>query len=58
MQHDPVRFGIDQDETPPVRVAQVKEQFGMLRFYIRGANEGVRGMIDMAVALSAVISKQ
>ena len=50
-----IQFGIDQGHTPPVRVLQVKEKFGTLRFYIRGGNERVRGMIDMAVAVSALI---
>lgn len=53
-----IQFGIDQGDTPTVRIAQVKEKFGTLRFYIRGGNERVRGMIDMAVALSAVIPEQ
>ena len=41
-----------------MRVAQVKEQFGTLRLYIRGGNHRVRSMIDMAVALSGVIPEQ
>jgi hypothetical protein len=52
-----IQFGIDKGDTPPVRVVQVKEKFGTLRFHIRGGNERVRGMIDMASACSEFIAE-
>lgn len=35
-----------------VRVMQIKEKFGGLRFYIDGGDECIRGMIQMACAMS------
>ena len=50
-----IQFGIEQGYTPPVRVSQVKEKFGTLRFHTRGANEWVQGAIEMARTLSPLI---
>ena len=49
-----IQQSIEHGDTPPLRVTQVKEKLGTLRFRIRGGNERVRGMIDMAVAFSAL----
>ena len=35
------------------RVAQVKEKFGTLRFYVYGGNDAIQGMIRLAETLSA-----
>jgi hypothetical protein len=40
------------EEDLQVVATQVKEKFGGLRFYVTGANDRVRGMIDMAEAMS------
>jgi len=40
------------DEDIQVVAAQVKEKFGGLRFYVNGCDDAVRGMIDMAEAMS------
>ena len=50
-----IQQGIEHGDTPPVRVTQVKEKFGTLRFRIRGCNEWVRGVLEMACAVSALI---
>lgn len=38
---------------PYPKVAQVKEKFGTLRFYISGGNQYIDGLIDMAENMSA-----
>lgn len=42
----------NEDEIPepvePVRVAQIKEKFGQLRFYYDGGDEYVAGLVNMA----------
>ena len=52
-----IQSDIEGGDTPPVRVVQVKEKFGTLRFHIRGGNERVRGMIDMARTCSKFIAE-
>ncbi|MCY1191573.1 hypothetical protein D9M71_267670 [compost metagenome] len=37
-----------------VKVSQVKEKFGALRFYIHGGDDHISGMIDLAEEISAV----
>lgn len=39
--------------SPPVKIAQVKEKFGTLRFYYDGGDDQVRGMVDFAEYLSS-----
>ena len=39
--------------SPPVRIAQIKEKFGTLRFYYDGGDDQVRGMVDFAEYLSS-----
>lgn len=39
-------------EVPQLVATQVKEKFGGLRFYYRGGDEYVRGLVDMASYLS------
>ena len=44
-----------RDVTPEVEqvvVEQVKEKFGTLRFYYRGGDDYVRGLVSMAEAMS------
>jgi hypothetical protein len=53
-----IQFGIDQGYTPPVRIRQVKEKFGTLRFHTRGGNEWVRGAVEMAMACSVLIHEE
>jgi len=43
---------IDNNNKPQIEVVQVKEKFGMLRFYISGADDMVYGMISLAESLS------
>ncbi len=44
---------------PQVVAVQVKEKFGVLRFYVRpGASEYQRGIISMAEAMSAHLCEQ
>ena len=38
----------------PVGIIQVKEKFGTLRFYYRGGDEYVRGVVDMAENMSSI----
>ena len=37
----------------PVRIRQVKEKFGTLRFYYYGGDEYISGLVDMAEGMSA-----
>lgn len=48
-----LQFHTDHGDGPQVRVVQVKEKFGTLRFYVDDADRFQRGMIDLAQALSA-----
>lgn len=41
-------------EVPQVVAEQVKEKFGTLRFYTRGGNEYINGLITMAESMSGV----
>jgi hypothetical protein len=38
---------------PQARVEQVKEKFASLRFYYSGGDETIRGMVDMAEAITS-----
>ena len=40
-------------EPTEFRVAQVKEKFGTLRFYVYGGNDAIQGMIRLAETMSA-----
>jgi hypothetical protein len=42
----------EEDRPEPVRVVQVKEKFGGLRFYVDAASQTIHGMIRMAEAMS------
>lgn len=53
-----IQQGIEHGDTPPVRVTQVKERRGTLRVRIRGCNEWLRGMLEMAEAVSALIPEE
>ena len=41
-----------------VKITQVKEKFGGLRFYCEGADDNIYGMIDMAEAMSIRICEE
>lgn len=41
-------------EVPQVVAEQVKEKFGTLRFYYRGGDDVINGMVRMAEAMSGV----
>ena len=41
-------------EVPQVKVLQVKEKFGTLRFYYEGGDEYIHGLTSMAEAMSEV----
>jgi hypothetical protein len=40
------------DEIPQVVAEQVKEKYGTLRFYYRGGDEYIRGLVSMAEAIT------
>ena len=42
------------DEISQVVAEQVKEKFGTLRFYYRGGDDYIRGLVSMAESMSAV----
>lgn len=42
----------------PVVVEQVKEKFGTLRFYYRGGDDTISGLVQMAEAMSAKTCEQ
>lgn len=42
------------DTVEQVVVEQVKEKFGTLRFYYRGGDEFISGLVNMAEAMSAI----
>ena len=46
------------DEVKTVKIAQVKEKFGTLRFYVDGADEFVHGAIWLAESLSGTICEE
>lgn len=49
-----IKFHLEQyPDVPKVRAAQVKEKFGNLRFYYDGGDEFIRGLVQMAEAMSA-----
>jgi hypothetical protein len=55
-------FGNAPAPLPPackkVVIQQAKEKFGTLRFYVRGGDDTVHGMIQMAESMSSVICEQ
>lgn len=53
-----IQYYVATGECAPVIAVQVKEKFGTLRFYIRGGDEYVRGLIGMATALSARVCEK
>lgn len=44
--------------SPPVRIAQVKEKFGTLRFYYDGGDEHIAGMVELAEHLSSITCQE
>jgi hypothetical protein len=47
-------FRHPKEEIPQVVAEQVKEKYGTLRFYYRGGNEEISGMVEMAESMSGV----
>jgi hypothetical protein len=45
----------ESEVVPQVVVEQVKEKFGTLRFYYRGGDEYISGLVSMAEAMSGVM---
>lgn len=45
-------------KVPDISVEEVKEKFGQLRFSVKGADDSIRGMIQMASAMSATICEE
>lgn len=43
---------------PQVVAEQVKEKFGTLRFYYRGGDDYIRGLVSMAESMSGVTCEQ
>ena len=44
-----------RNDCAPVRVCQVKEKFGSLRFYVDGGNDYTYGLISFAEGMSHII---
>lgn len=42
----------------PLRVEQIKEKYGTLRFYLSGANDYINGVISMAEGMSAHVCEE
>lgn len=43
----------DEKTIPQIVALQVKEKFGTLRFYYKGGDQYIKGLVDMAEAMSA-----
>lgn len=46
------------DEIPQVRIEQIKEKFGGLRFYFQGGDKYIDGMVDFAESMSYNICEE
>lgn len=53
-----LQFDIEHNKQPQIVAVEAKEKFGGLRFYVDGATDRQRGMIDFACALSHRICDQ
>lgn len=53
----PVRFGFD-DDPMPLKVLQVKEKYGSLRFYTNWDNEELSNLVDIAESRSATTCEE
>lgn len=49
---------LPKDPVPQVVVEQVKEKFGTLRFYYRGGDSFIRGLVSMAEAMTEVTCEE
>lgn len=45
----------DQEDYMPIRVTQIKEKYGSLRFYYDNGDERIYGMVSVAEAMSGYI---
>lgn len=48
----------DSEVVPQVVAEQVKEKFGSLRFYYRGGDDRIRGMVSMAESMTEVTCEE
>ena len=53
-----LQYDTDHNEFPQIVAVQVKDKFGGLRFYVRGANDFQHGQIEMARDISLTICDQ
>lgn len=53
-----IQWAIENDGMPPVKIRQIKEKFGSLRFHYSGGNESTRGMKAMAENMSVRICEK
>ncbi len=53
-----IQHRVDSTSQPQVTISQIKEKFAELRFYVRGGDDKIRGMIGMAEALSGKICEE
>lgn len=53
-----LQYDANHNEFPQVVAVKVKEKFGGLRLYVRGANDFQRGGIEMAQDISLTICDQ
>jgi hypothetical protein len=52
--HSEIDFKTIPNKIPQVRASQVKEKFGGLRFYFRGGDAVIDGMVQMAESMSLI----
>ena len=50
-----LQWWVEHCDMPPVRVTQVKEKLGSLRFRFKGGDDRTQGMVRMAEAISRKI---
>lgn len=46
------------DSVAQVKVEQIKEKFGTLRFYYEGGDDHIAGLVDMAESMSAIMCEE
>ena len=53
-----LQFNTDHNKHPQIKVVQVKEKFGTLRFYIDGGTSEQHAVINFAESLSSIICEE
>ena len=53
-----IQHRVDSTSQPQISISQIKEKFGQLRFYIRGGDEYIKGLVGMAEVLSGKICEE